>query len=69
MARSRKITNETQIMNTQQTIKEMQEQIDGMQRLIDKMKAALTKSLETIAEQHGEIIRLQRQNESLKRDN
>jgi phage shock protein A len=56
-------------MNTQQTIQEMQEQIDGMQRLIDKMKVTLTKSLETIAEQHGEIIRLQRQNESLKRDN
>jgi hypothetical protein len=47
----------------------MQEQIEGMQRLIDKMRGTLTRSLETIAEQHGEIIRLQRQNESLKRDN
>jgi phage shock protein A len=56
-------------MNTQQTIQELQDQIEGMQRLIDKMKATLTKSLETIAEQHGEIIRLQRQNESLKRNN
>jgi len=69
LARSRKVTNETQIMNTQQTIQEMQEQIDGMKRLIDKMRGTLTRCLETIAEQHGEIIRLQRQNESLKRDN
>jgi phage shock protein A len=63
------LTNHNEPMNTQQTIQELQDQIEGMQRLIDKMKATLTKSLETIAEQHGEIIRLQRQNESLKRDN